>query len=366
MSKETPFYNIHKKLGAKFVDFAGFKMPVQYKKGIVHEHNIVREKVGMFDLTHMGEFIVRGPKRLEFLQKMTVNDLSQIEVGQVQYTNMCYPTGGIVDDLLIYRYEDIYYLVVNASNLEKDFAWLKDHLVQGVELEDVSDKTALIAVQGPDAQTVVQKIILDDLSQIGYYHFIDTKIGDVDVLVSRTGYTGEDGFEIYFTELDKAEELWEKIEEAGKEFEIEPIGLGARDTLRLEMKYPLYGNDIDQDTNSLEAGLRWFVKLDKGDFIGKEVLEKVAKNKIQRKLVPFVMEDKGVPRPHYKIFANGKEIGEVRSGTMSPSLKKGIGTGYVPREFMKSGNEIEIQVRKKMLKAKVIKPPFYKDGSIKR
>lgn len=366
MSMETPFYKTHVQLGGKIVDFAGYKMPIKYQNGIVHEHKIVREKVGMFDLTHMGEFIVRGPKRLEFLQKMTVNDLAKIEVGQVQYTNMCYPNGGIVDDLLIYRFEDYYYLVVNASNIEKDYKWLEDHLPEDVELENVSFKTALIAVQGPKAEAVVQKLISEDLSKVGYYHFIESQSDDIELLVSRTGYTGEDGFEIYFTHFEKAAELWNKIKEAGDEFGIEPIGLGARDTLRLEMKYPLYGNDIDKETNPLEAGLRWFVKIDKGNFIGKDVLAEVKKNKIQRKLVPFILENKGIPRPHYKIFKDGQQIGEVRSGTLSPSLKKGIGTGYVQREFMKSGNEIEIKVRKKMLKAKVIKPPFYKNGSVKR
>jgi len=279
---------------------------------------------------------------------------------------MCYSDGGIVDDLLVYRDEDFYYLVVNASNLEKDFEWLKSNLIEGVELINVSDDTALIGVQGPQAEVVVQKLIKDDLSTLGYYHFIHSEIAGVPALISRTGYTGEDGFEIYFTDLDKAEELWYKVEKAGEEFDIEPIGLGARDTLRLEMKYPLYGNDIDKDTNPLEAGLRWAVKFEKGDFIGKEVLERVKLEKIQRKLIPFVMDGKGIPRPHFKILKDGKEIGEVRSGTMSPSLGVGIGTGYVHRDYMKSGNKIEIDIRGKMFPATVIKPPFYKEGTIKK
>ena len=366
MVKKTPFYNIHKEKGAKILPFAGYEMPIQYKNGIVHEHKKVRDSVGMFDLSHMGEFIVKGPKALEFLQKTTINDVSALVDGQVQYSNMCYPDGGIVDDLLVYRDEDFYYLVVNASNLDKDFEWLKSNLIDGMELINVSDDTALIGVQGPRAEVVVQKLIKDDLSTLVYYHFIHSEIDGVPALISRTGYTGEDGFEIYFTDLGRAEKLWDKVEKAGEEFEIEPIGLGARDTLRLEMKYPLYGNDIDKDTNPLEAGLRWAVKFEKGDFIGKEVLERVKLEKIQRKLIPFVMDGKGIPRPHFKILKDGKEIGEVRSGTMSPSLGVGIGTGYVHRDYMKSGNKIEIDIRGKMFPATVIKPPFYKEGTIKK
>ncbi|HEX37533.1 MAG TPA: glycine cleavage system aminomethyltransferase GcvT [Candidatus Cloacimonetes bacterium] len=365
MVKRTPFYNIHKKLKAKIIPFAGFEMPIQYPYGIVHEHRKVRESVGMFDLSHMGEFIVRGPNALDFLQKTTVNDVSELDVGQVQYSNMCYADGGIVDDLLVYRDEDYYYLVVNASNIDKDYDWLHSNLIEGVTLDDVSDETALIGVQGSQSEAVVQKLMNDNLSELKYYHFIHTEIDGTPVMLSRTGYTGEDGFEIYFTALDYAEEIWEKVAEAGQEFAIEPIGLGARDTLRLEMKYPLYGNDIDKDTNPLEAGLRWVVKFDKGDFIGKEALEKVKAEKIQRKLVPFVMDGKGIPRPHYKIFNDGQEIGEVRSGTMSPSLGIGIGTGYVHRNFMKSGTQIEIEIRDKMYPATIIKPPFYKEGTVK-
>jgi len=313
----------------------------------------------------MGEFVVRGSQALEFLQKTTVNNVAELDVGQVQYSNMCYPDGGIVDDLLVYREKDYYYLVVNASNIDKDYSWLHSNLIEDVILEDVSDETALIGVQGPKAETVVQKLVKDDLTELKYYHFIHTEIESTPVMLSRTGYTGEDGFEIYFTALDYAEGLWKKVVEAGKEFDIEPIGLGARDTLRLEMKYPLYGNDIDKDTNPLEAGLRWVVKFDKGDFIGKKALEKVKAEKIQRKLVPFIMDGKGIPRPHYKIFKDGKEIGDVRSGTMSPSLGIGIGTGYVHRDFMKAENQIDIQIRDKMFPATIIKPPFYKEGTIK-
>ena len=366
MVNKTPFYNIHKKYNAKILPFAGYEMPIQYERGIVHEHRKVRESVGMFDLSHMGEFIVKGKNRLEFVQKTTVNDVSELEVGQVQYSNMCYTDGGIVDDLLIYRDEDIFYLVVNASNMDKDFAWLEKNLIDDVDLINVSDKTALIGVQGPDSEKVMQKLVNDDLSKLKYYWFIHTKIEDVPVILSRTGYTGEDGFEIYFSKLERAENIWNSVEEAGSEFDIEPIGLGARDTLRLEMKYPLYGNDIDENTNPLEAGLRWIVKFDKADFIGKGPLQKVKTEKIRRKLVAFIMDEKGIPRPHYEIYKDGNLIGEVRSGSISPSLNVGIGTGYVKRDFMKSGTEIDIKIRNKFLKATIIKPPFYKDGTIKR
>ncbi|MCK4358395.1 MAG: glycine cleavage system aminomethyltransferase GcvT [Candidatus Cloacimonetes bacterium] len=366
MAKKTPFYNIHKKNNAKILSFADYEMPIQYEKGIMYEHRKVRESVGIFDLSHMGEFIIKGKKRLDFVQKTTVNDVSELEVGQVQYSNMCYPDGGIVDDLLIYRDEDIFYLVVNASNIDKDFAWLEKNLINDMELENVSNQTALIGVQGPDSEKVMQKLVNDDLSKLKYYWFIHTTIDDVPVMISRTGYTGEDGFEIYFTQLERAEDMWNKVEKAGAEFDIEPIGLGARDTLRLEMKYPLYGNDIDQNTNPLEAGLRWVVKFDKDDFIGKEPLLKVKAEKIKRKLVAFIMNEKGIPRPHYEIYKDNQMIGEVRSGSISPSLNVGIGTGYVKRDFMKSGNEIEIKIRNKFLKATIIKPPFYKDGTIKR
>ena len=365
LPKETAFYNIHKKRNAKIVSFAGYEMPVQYENGIVSEHKKVRKSVGMFDLSHMGEFIVKGEKRLDFIQKMTTNDASKLEIGQIQYTNMCYPNGGIVDDLLVYREKDIFYLVANASNIDKDFEWLKTNLIEGVKLQNVSDKTALIAVQGPYSEKVMQKLVNENLVNLRYYYFIRTKIADVPVILSRTGYTGEDGFEIYFTQLDKAENLWNKIEKAGEEFEIEPIGLGARDTLRLEMKYPLYGNDIDENTNPLEAGLKWIVKFKKNDFIGKETLLKIREEKIQKKLVAFKMSEKGIPRPHYEIFKNGQQIGEVRSGTISPSLNIGIGTGYVKRDFMKIGTEIEIKIREKYLKAEIVKPPFYKNGTLK-
>lgn len=364
--RPTPFYEIHKQKNAKIDSFAGFLMPIQYPTGIIREHRQVRDSVGMFDLSHMGEIIVRGEKRLDFVYNLITNDASKLAVGQTLYTPMCYPDGGIVDDLLVYRMKDYFYLVVNASNIEKDFLWMKENQIEKMSLENASYDTALIAVQGPKAEEVVQKLTTLDLAKIGYYHFAFGQIAGVDVIISRTGYTGEDGFEIYFTNVDKAEEIWNLVESAGRKFDIIPIGLGARDTLRLEMKYPLYGNDIDKTTNPLEAGLRFFVKLDKDNFIGKSALVKVHQEKISRKLVAFEMLDKAVPRQHYEIYADDKKIGEVCSGTMSPSLNIGIGTGYVPREYMKTGTEIYIKVRNKMKKAIIIKPPFYKQGSVKR
>jgi aminomethyltransferase len=365
MVKKTPFYPIHKEKNAKIAPFAGYEMPIHYEKGIIHEHLKVRESVGMFDLSHMGEIEIRGPRCLDFVQKIITNDASQLEIGQVLYTPMCYPDGGIVDDLLVYRDQDLFYFVVNAANIEKDFQWLKDNLIEGAYVKNVSDDTALIAVQGPNAEPVVQKLVKEDLSQIDYYHFLRTDIDGLQVLLSRTGYTGEDGFEIYFTDLSKAEEVWKKVESSGKEYDIEPIGLGARDTLRLEMKYPLYGNDIDETTNPLEAGLKWTVKFEKGDFIGKEPLLKVKQEKIKRKLVAFVMKDNSIPRPDYEIYAGTNLIGKVCSGTKSPSLNIGIGTGYVKREYMQTGTEIEIKIRNALHKAEIIKPPFYKNGSLK-
>ncbi len=364
--RKTPFYEIHKLKNAKIAPFADFLMPIQYPTGIINEHRQVRKSVGMFDLSHMGEIIVRGEKRLNFIQKLITNDASKLAIGQALYTPMCYPDGGIVDDLLVYKMDEYFYLVVNASNIEKDFAWMKENQIEGVSLENVSYDTALIAVQGPQAEKVVQKLTTLDLTKIGYYHFSSSQIAGVNVVISRTGYTGEDGFEIYFTDVHKAEEIWNLVESAGKDFGIIPIGLGARDTLRLEMKYPLYGNDIDETTNPLEAGLRFFVKLDKYDFIGKSALVRVHQKKIKRKLVTFEMQDKAIPRQHYEIYANDKKIGEVCSGTMSPWLNIGIGTGYVPREYMKAGTEIYIKVRNKMKRAIITKPPFYKQGSVKR
>jgi aminomethyltransferase len=333
-------------------------MPIQFK-GIMEEHRKARSSVGLFDITHMGEFEIKGKDALTFLQKTTTNDVSKLSEYQVQYSSMCYEDGGIVDDLLVYRLPDRFYLVVNASNIEKDFNWLKSHLFGDVKLENLSDQTALLAVQGPVAEKVMAKLTDVDLNKIKYYWAARGKVAGKEILFSRTGYTGEDGFELYMPN-EYGEHFWDAIMQAGKEFGIEPIGLGARDSLRLEMKYMLYGNDIDQTTNPLEAGLGWIVKLDKGDFIGKGPTLKLQKEGLKRKLVAFELSDKAFPRQHYQIEKKGKRIGEVTSGTFSPSLEKGIGLGYVDIQSSEVGSELEINIRGKDYQARVVKPPFYK------
>lgn len=359
--KLTPFYKIHLDAGAKLVDFAGYKMPVRYRS-ITEEHLRVRKTVGAFDLSHMGEFWVSGKRALEFLQKMTVNDVSALETYQVQYSAMCYPDGGIVDDVLVYRFPDKYLVVVNASNIAKDFAWLEENLIDDVTLLNSSDEIGLLALQGPDSQKVLEKITDNDLDSIPFYHFAEGIITGHAIIYSRTGYTGEDGFELYM-EPGICPELWSAVMDAGKEFEIEPIGLGARDSLRLEMKYALYGNDLDETTNPIEAGLGWICSLEKGDFIGRDVLVKTKEEKPKRRLVCFELKERGIPRHNYNILQDGNIIGKVTSGIHSPSLQKGIGLGYVPRELSKSGTEIEIDIRGRNIPAVLVKPPFYKNGT---
>jgi aminomethyltransferase len=354
--KRTPFYNQHLALKTKLVPFAGYWMPIQYSS-IIEEHRRVRSTVGVFDVSHMGEFIVRGDSATEFLNKLTVNDVTKLAVGQVQYSAMCYPEGGIVDDLLVYRFSDHYMMVVNAANLDKDFAWASEHLLPGVELTNISDETGLLAIQGPQALEALQGLTEVDLNAIEFYHFKEGKIAGIDAILSRTGYTGEKGMEIYHAPADSAK-LWDAIFAAGKPFDIQPIGLGARDTLRLELKYALYGNDIDQTTNPLEAGLGWITKLDKPDFIGKEALLKIKAAGLKRKSVGFEMLEPGIPRHGYKVFKDGKEIGVVTSGTQSPTLNKGIGVAYVTAEYSPIGTTLEIESRGKYLKAVVVKTPF--------
>ncbi len=362
MIKKTPFYNIHEKLGAKIVEFAGYYMPVQYRS-ITEEHKRVRKTVGLFDLSHMGEFIVSGPDAKALVQYAVTNDVNALKLGQVMYTAMCYPDGGIVDDLLVYNLGDIVYLVVNAANIDKDFAHLQSLIKSSeVKLENISDQTALLAIQGPDAEKVLAKMTDYDLPSLPFYWSARARIAGVEMLFSRTGYTGEDGFELYLAP-EHAEHLWNATAEAAKEFDGEPVGLGARDTLRLEMKYALYGNDIDATTNPIEAGLGWVVKLDKGDFVGKEAIAKVKAEGPKRKNVAFELKEKGFPRQHYPIVIDGKKVGEVTSGTFSPMLEKGIGTGYVPSECSKIGEEIGIDIRGKVTPAKIVKPPFYKFGT---
>ncbi len=361
--KKTPFNELHKALGAKMVEFAGFEMPVVYTS-INEEHINVRKNVGVFDVSHMGEFWVKGPKAYELVQRLTSNDISKLSVGQAQYS--CFPNdkGGIVDDLIVYYYEpEKYMLVVNAANIEKDWNWVvKQNESIGAEIENASDNIAQLAVQGPNATKVLQKLTDINLSDIKFYHFTTGRLADVDnVIISATGYTGAGGFELYMYNSD-AIKIWNAVFEAGKEFGIMPAGLGARDTLRLEMGYCLYGNDIDDTTSPLEAGLGWITKLvDGNNFVGREIIEKQKAEGLKRRLVGFEMIDRGIPRHGYEIVdAEGNTIGNVTSGTQSPMLKKGIGMGYVPFEMRKPDTEIFIKVRNKNLKAQVVKLPFIK------
>jgi len=354
--KTTPFTHIHEKLGAKMHEFAGYNMPIEYS-GITDEHITVRHSVGVFDVSHMGEFWVKGPNALAFLQKVTSNDVATLTPGRVQYS--CFPNGkgGIVDDLLVYHYShEKYLLVVNASNIEKDWNWCVANNTEGAELENASDWMAQLAIQGPKATEVLQKLTNVNLSEIPYYHFTTGEFAGVkDVILSNTGYTGASGFELYFYP-EHAELIWNAIFEAGKAEGIKPIGLGARDTLRLEKGFCLYGNDIDDTTSPIEAGLGWITKfVDGKNFIDRELLQKQKSEGVSRKLIRFELEERGIPRHGYDIVTeNGDKIGVVTSGTMLPENKVGIGMGYVSTLYVKKGEAIYIQIRNKNLKAIVI------------
>ncbi|OYD14464.1 glycine cleavage system protein T [candidate division WOR-3 bacterium JGI_Cruoil_03_51_56] len=364
MLKITPFHDKHLAAHGRMVEFAGYDMPIQFR-GIIPEHNRVRTTVGVFDVSHMGRIKIHGKNASSFINHMTTNDVAALKINQAQYSVLCYPDAGIVDDLVVYRLKDYYFLVVNGSNNEKDTAWLKAHLFPDTEIENVTEEMAQLAIQGPKAELVMQRICSIDLSQIGFYWAQTTSIAGIDALISRTGYTGEDGFELYFP-VEHSSMLWDTVMDTGKEYEIEPIGLGARDTLRMEMKYCLYGNDIDKTTNPLEAGLSFVTKLDKPDgFIGSDVLKKVKQEKPSRRLVCLELEKHAIARPHYKIYNRDEEIGHITSGTISPSLGHGIALGYVKREQSKSGTELAIDIRGRRSKAVIVKPPFYKHGSRK-
>ena len=357
--KVTPLYDIHKWLNARMVSFAGWEMPVQYT-GVIDEHLVVRKTCGLFDVSHMGEIEVSGPKALEAVQSITTNDASKLKEGRVQYTLLCYPSGGVVDDVTLYKFSDTRYMFcVNASNTEKDFKWIKENIKSLADVKDMSSWFGQIAIQGPLSQEVLQNTCNLDLSLIRYYHFKQGNVAGVDAMVSRTGYTGEDGFEIY-TQWDNTVKVWEGLSEAGTRFGIKPIGLGARDTLRLEMGFPLYGNELNENITPLEAGLHKFVKLDKPYFIGKNILEKQAKEGLNKRLVGLEMIESGIPRSHYKIFARDRAVGEITSGTMSPSLSKAIGMGYVETQFSSIDTKLSVEIRNKMVMARVIKTPFYK------
>lgn len=358
--KNTALSHVHESLGAKMVPFAGYNMPVQYE-GVNAEHEIVRTGVGVFDVSHMGEFFLKGENALALIQKVTSNDASKLVDGKAQYSCLPNNEGGIVDDLIIYKIEDNHYMiVVNASNIEKDWNWISKHNDLGVEMQDLSESYSLLAIQGPKAAEAMQSLTSIDLINMPYYTFQIGKFAGVDnVTVSATGYTGSGGFEIYFKNED-AETIWNKVFEAGASFGIKPIGLAARDTLRLEMGFCLYGNDINDTTSPLEAGLGWITKFDK-EFTNSENLKKQKEEGVTRKLVAFELTERGIPRHDYEIAdANGNVVGIVTSGTMSPSLGKAIGLGYVPTTLSAVDSEIFIRIRNKDIAAKVVKLPFYK------
>ena len=359
--KRTTLYDTHVALGAKIVPFAGFEMPVQYPTGITAEHKAVREEAGVFDVSHMGEFIVRGPQAVDFVNYVTTNDVASLKPGQAQYSTILREDGTIVDDCLVYRSDNRVLMVVNGSNIEKDFAHISQYVGKfDVTLEDISDDIALLALQGPQAQRILQQHTDTDLSQIKYYeHQMGTVAGIERVYISRTGYTGEDGFELYFP-AEYGPQMWTALTKSG---EVLPAGLGSRDSLRLEMGMALYGNDIDDTTTPLEAGLSWLVKLKKGDFVGREALVKQKEQGVPRKLVGFTTSERSFPRHGYPVFVNGAPSGEVRSGTMSPTLGIPIGTAYVPPSSAAEGSTLEIEIRGKRIPATVVKMPFYKNGS---
>jgi aminomethyltransferase len=359
--KRTPLYEVHAALGAKIVPFAGFEMPVQYPTGITAEHKAVREKAGLFDVSHMGEFMIRGPQAVDFVNYITTNDVAGLKPGQAHYSTILREDGTIVDDCLVYRSEDRVIMVVNGSNIDKDFAHISRFLPKFPEatLENISDDVALLALQGPEAARILQQHTDTDLSQIKYYEHRFGKVAGADAYISRTGYTGEDGFELYVDAGD-AEKIWKALTASG---EVTPAGLGARDSLRLEMGMALYGNDLDDSTTPLEASLGWLVKMKKGDFVGRDALARQKEEGLKRKLVGFTTSERSFPRHGYPVFARGKPSGEVRSGTMSPTLGIPIGTAYVPVESAAEGSPLEIEIRGKRVPAVVQKMPFYRNGS---
>lgn len=365
--KQTPLYNEHVAIGARMVPFAGWSMPVQYS-GVVDEHKCVRSSVGFFDVSHMGEINVTGRGALDFLQLMTLNDVSKIVIGQAQYNALCYENGTLVDDIIIYRRGfDSFFICVNASNIEKDFVWLMEHAPkQGVVIENISDEYAQIAVQGPKSRELISKIIDIKIEDLAYYHFAEGKVLGVPSIIARTGYTGELGFELYIP-ASAAVKVWRSLIQIGSDFAAKPCGLGARDTLRLECGYLLYGNDMDNTTTAIECGLSWITKFEKKSFIGKEALLQQKDNGITKRLISFEMQDKAIGRHNYKVFADKdstENIGYVTSGSPSPSLNKNIGMAYVNSQFAKVGTNIWIEIRGEKKSAIVVKKPFFVHGSV--
>ena len=361
MALKTKLYDTHVSLKGHLVPFGGYLLPTHYSS-IKNEHELVRSKAGLFDVSHMGELIISGNDAFSFLQKVTVNDLELLKVGQAQYSAMCFEDGGIVDDLIVYRQEDYFMMVVNAANRKKNLNWLKKNCEYNVAIKDISDEMGLLAIQGPRSKDILQSLTDSNLSSIEFYNFINGKITGHNAVISRTGYTGELGYEIYVSS-DNINHVWNRIMDAGSEHGLGPAGLGCRDTLRLEMKYPLYGNDINETTNPIEAGLGWITRLGKNDFIGKSALiEK--KKKVNRRLVCIEMTERAIPRNGCRIYNDNELVGTITSGTMSPSLGRGIGLGYVNIPFTEAGVELQIDIRGNRKGCMIIKPPFYKKGSL--
>lgn len=365
--QRTPLHGEHVALNAKLVPFAGFEMPVQYPTGITAEHHAVRNAAGLFDVSHMGEFTVRGDRALEFVQHVSTNDASKLEVGQAQYSTLLNHDGLLLDDLLVYRYADHYMLVVNGANRAKDWAWVRQFADEfGVDLRDESDDVALLALQGPKAQAILARLTDADLEAIRYYRFAEGEVDGIAATISRTGYTGEDGFELYVAAAD-APALWRRLLEAGREDGLVATGLGCRDSLRLEMGYALYGNDLDEARTPLEAGLGWVVKMNKeGGFVGRDALAAQKEAGVANRLVGFRLKERGFPRHGYAVAdASGERVGEVTSGTVSPTLGEGIGMAYVPVALAAPGTEIGIVIRDRAVPAEVVKAPFHKQGTVR-
>jgi len=361
--KKTPLNEVHRELGGRMVEFGGWEMPVQYR-GVIEEHLAVRGAAGLFDVSHMGEIEIRGPGALEFVQQVTVNNASKLKKGQVQYSAMCYPHGGVVDDLTVYRFdEDHFLLCVNASNTDKVFAWLEEVFEEDgsadLTLRNVSDEYAQFALQGPASETILSRLTDLELGRIPSFHFYEALVAETPVIVSRTGYTGEDGFELYFAPAD-AEKVWNMLMDAGSEDGLIPAGLGARDTLRLEMGYPLYGHELSRDISPLEAGLGWITRLEEKDFIGRDALLRQKQEGLKQQLIGLTLTEAGVPRAGYAIYSGKIKIGEVTSGTMSPSLRVGIAMALIDPEHGAVGSPLQVQIRNRMAGALVVKPPFFR------
>ena len=357
--KATPLLGLHKELGAKLVPFVGWNMPIQFA-GVLSEHICVRERVGLFDVSHMGEIEVKGKDAKKFLQFLLSNNVEKMFDGSILYSLMCYETGGVVDDLLAYRFsENHYFLCVNASNSDKDYDWIARHASSfNVNIKNTSSETSQLALQGPDAKNVLQSLCDISLDDLSYYNFRKGMVNNVESLISRTGYTGEDGFELYLSP-EKVSEVFRSLMEQGRSYGVQPIGLGARDTLRIEMGYPLYGNEIDNNPTPLDAGLGWVIKFDKGEFLGRgSLLKQKEQGSLRRKLVGLKLLTRGVPRAHYQVFKNGESVGEVTSGTFSPTLNTGVGLCYVSSEYSDIGNHLDVKIRDRLVATEVIQLPF--------